>query len=124
MWSVSLSIVPMGTSNEESTGMGMDLLCDSGGCVPDWYCNFPNMAGVGSVLWVADWNGYHHMGLSRCGASMIKNCDEVLEYLKRMYNELDYHEHMAQGVLVVAQDLRALLVKNGVQFNTHTGDAI
>jgi hypothetical protein len=68
MWSVSLSIVPMGTSNEESTGMGMDLLHGSSGSVPGWSCGVPNMAGVGSVLWVVDWNGYHHMGLSRCGA--------------------------------------------------------
>jgi hypothetical protein len=55
---------------------------------------------------------------------MIKNCDEVIGYLKKMYNELDYQEHGAQGVLVVAQELRALLIKNGVHFNTHTGDAI
>jgi hypothetical protein len=55
---------------------------------------------------------------------MIKNCEEVLEYLKSMYNELDYHEHGAQGVLVVAPELREMLVRSGVKFNTSTGDAI
>jgi hypothetical protein len=59
------------------------------------------------------------MGLSRCGDDMIKNCEEVLELLKDIYNEvLDYdHEPYREQV-------RRALIDAGVKFNPQTGDAI